>query len=78
MQKFISKDKKAHHSPILTEETESEWKLFHRVIFFITKRPLSSPSLVSMIGSSELAAAFPNLAMLATFVRVLPVNNSFC
>lgn len=60
------------------EDTESEWKLFRRVIFVRYKDTSLQQVLSAMIGSgdSDIATAFPNLAKVAAIVVVLPVTTA--
>ena len=57
------------------EDTESEWKLFRRVIFIQYKNSSLQDVLTKLISNADLLAAFPNLSKLATILEVLPVTT---
>ena len=60
------------------EDTESEWKLFRRVIFVRYKDSTLQEVLSTLIdsGNSDISTAFPNLAKVAAIVNVLPVTTA--
>ena len=58
------------------EDTESEWKLFRRVIFIQYKNSSLQDVLTKLISNADLSAAFPNLSKLATILEVLPVTTA--
>ena len=55
------------------EDTESEWKLFRRVIFVRHKGCSLQQFLSLLVGTADIVAAFPNLSKLASILMVLPV-----
>ena len=57
------------------EDTESEWKLFRRLMFVQHKRS-SLQQVLSALLSSSIRASFPNLAKLAAILIVLPVTTA--
>ena len=59
-----------------SEDTESEWKLFRRVIFVQHKNNSLQQVLSTLVGGADIVAAFPNLSKLATIVMVLPVTTA--
>ena len=56
------------------EDTESEWKLFRRVIFVRYKDSTLQQVLSTLTdsGNSDIATAFPNLPKVAATVNLLP------
>ena len=58
------------------EDTESEWKLFHRLIFVQHKGNSLQQVLSTLLLSADISAAFPNLAKLAAILIVLPVTTA--
>ena len=58
------------------EDTESEWKLFRRVIFVQHRHSSLQQVLSTLLSSGDIAAAFPNLARLAAILIVLPVTTA--
>lgn len=58
------------------DETESEWKLFRRVMFMQYKSASLQHVLSRLLENNEMAAAFPNLARLAAILEVLPVTTA--
>lgn len=63
---------------INAEDTESEWKLFRRVILVRYKDSTLQQVLSTLIdsGNSDIATAFPNFAKVAAIVNVLPVTTA--
>ena len=61
------------------EDTESEWKLFRRVIFVRYKDSILQGGLSRLIYSdnSDIATAFPNLRKVAAIVNVLRRSRCF-
>ena len=58
------------------EDTESEWKLFRRLLFVQHKDSSLQQVLSTLLSSADLSAAFPNLAKLAAILIVLPVTTA--
>ena len=58
------------------ESTESEWKLFRRVIFLHHKDSSLHQVLSVLLSSPDLSAAFPNLAKLAAILIILPATTA--
>ena len=58
------------------EDTESEWKLFHRLMLVQHKRSSLQQVLSGLLNSSSIRASFPNLAKLAAILIVLPVTSA--
>ena len=60
------------------KETESEWKMFRRVLFSQYKSSTDDLQVVTsrLLTDSTLNAAFPNLATLASLQLVLPVTTA--
>ena len=58
------------------EDTESEWKLFRRVIFVRHKGSSLEQFLSLLVGTADNVAAFPNLSKLASILMVLPVTTA--
>ena len=58
------------------EETESEWKLFRRVVFTQYKSSTLQDVVTRLISSEDMSAAFPNLSKLAEILEVLPVTTA--
>ena len=54
------------------EDTESEWKLFRRLVYVQHKGSSLQQVLSTLLSSEDIAAAFPNLAKLAAVLIVLP------
>ncbi|KAI6661012.1 hypothetical protein LOD99_13735 [Oopsacas minuta] len=61
---------------IEAKETESEWKLFRRLIFLQYKGRSLQFILSRLLGNGEIYAAFPNLAKIAAILEVLPVTTA--
>ena len=63
---------------INAEDTESQWKLFRRVICVRYKDSTLQQVLSTFIdtGNSDIATAFPNLAKVGAIVNVLPVTTA--
>ena len=61
---------------IEAKETESEWKLFQRLIFLQYKGRSLQFVLPRLLGNGEIYAAFPNLAKIAAILGVLPVTTT--
>ncbi|KAI6649896.1 Zinc finger protein [Oopsacas minuta] len=61
---------------IEAKETESEWKLFRRLIFLQYKGRSLQFVLSRLLGNGEIYAAFPNLAKIAAILEVLPVTTA--
>ena len=61
---------------INAEDTESEWKLFRRVIFIRYNDSTLQQVLSTLTNSGKLATAFPNLAKVAAIVNVSPVTTT--
>ena len=61
---------------IEAKETESEWKLFRRLIFLLYKGRSLQFVLSRLLGNGEIYAAFPNLAKIAAILEVLPVTTA--
>ena len=58
------------------EDTESEWKLFRRLMFIQQKDSCLQQVLSVFLSSADIAAAFPNLAKLAAILIVLPITTA--
>ena len=58
------------------KDTESEWKLFRRLIFVQHQDSSLQQVLSALLSSADIAAAFPNLAELAAVLIVLPVTTA--
>ena len=58
------------------EETESEQKLFRRVVFTQYKSSTLQDVVTRLISSEDISAALPNLLKLAEILEVLPVTTS--
>ena len=58
------------------EETESEWKLFRRVIFVRHRGSTLQQVLSVLLGTTDIVAAFPNLSKLASILMILPVTTA--
>ena len=58
------------------QDTESEWKLFHRLMLVQHKRSSLQQVLSTLLNSSSIRASFPNLAKLAVLLIVLPVTTA--
>ena len=58
------------------EDTESEWKLFRRVIFARHKGSSLQQVLSLLVGTADIVAAFPNLSKLASILMELPVTTA--
>ena len=72
----FNEDEGVSQPDIDAEETESEWKLFRRVIFIQYKSSTLQQVLSRLIGSGDISAAFPNLSKLAAVLEVLPVTTA--
>ena len=55
------------------EDTESEWKLFRRVIVFVHHRARLFTVLSTLIGTSDIVAA---LSKLAAILMVVPITTA--
>ena len=71
----VNEDEGVSQPDIDAEETESEWRLFRRVIFVQYKSSSLQQVLSRLIGSGDISAAFPNLSKLATILEILPVTT---
>ena len=58
------------------QDTESEWKLFRRLMLVQHKRSSLQQVLSTLLNSSSIRASFPNLAKLAAILIVLPVTTA--
>ena len=65
----LNEDEGVSQPDIDAEETESEWKLFRRVIFIQYKSSSLQQVLSRLIGSGDISVAFPNLSKLAAILR---------
>ena len=72
----LNEDEGVSQPDIDAEETESEWKLFRRVIFIQYKSSSLQQVLSRLIGSGDISVAFPNLSKLAAILEVLPVTTA--
>lgn len=77
MQEVCFDGKKGVSTPdIDPEDTESEWKLFRRVMFVQHKQSSLQQVLSALVRDGDISAAFPNLAKLAAILMVLPVTTA--
>ena len=58
------------------EDTESEWKLFRRLMHLHHKKSSLQQVLSALLSSTTIATSFPNLAKLAAILIVLPVTTA--
>ena len=58
------------------EETESEWKLFRRIIFKQYKDSSLQQVLLTLTGNEDIVAGFPNQSMSAAILEILPVTTA--
>ena len=76
-QKVILNGEEAVSQPDLNpEETESEWKLFRRIIFKQYGQKSLQDVLLTLTGKEDIKAGFPNLSKLAEILKVLPVTTA--
>ena len=76
-QKVILNGEEAVSQPDLNpEETESEWKLFRRIIFKQYSQKSLQDVLLTLTGKEDIKAGFPNLSKLAEILEVLPVTTA--
>ena len=66
--------KKVHQSVILTQKTQSEWKLFRRLMHLHHKKSSLQQVLSALLSSTTIATSFLNLAKLAAILIVLMVT----
>ena len=69
--------KKGSSEPdIDSEDTESEWKLFHQLMHMHHKKSFLQQVLSALLSSTTIATSFPNLAKLAAILIVLTVTTT--
>ena len=59
-----------------SEDTESEWKLFRRLMHLQNKKSSLQQVLSALLSSTTIATSFPNLAKLAAILIVLLVTTA--
>ena len=72
----VGGDEGISQADIEAKETESEWKLFQRLIFLQYKGRSLQFVLPRLLRNGEIYAAFPNLAKIAAILGVLPVTTA--
>ncbi len=58
------------------EDTESEWKIFRRLMYLNHKRSSLQQVFSTLLTSSTTKTTFPNLAKLVAILIVLPVTTA--